>query len=153
MKPSSPDLPLGFLINTIGRLLSARAQSIFAKSGLDPVLVGVMWMIHLMPGRTQKEYAKFQSRDVSTYGRIVDKLEAAGMLRRRPLPGDRRAWSLELTDDGARALAELHRETEVLERQFTHPLDRRAEAAMREGLAQMLIALGGLDLGNEDENT
>jgi DNA-binding MarR family transcriptional regulator len=141
----SPDaLPLGFLINTVGRLMNAEASGLFAKRGLDPVSVGVLWTVGLMPGRTQRDYAAFQARDVTTYGRFVDRLSQKGLIARHEVPGDRRAWSLKLTKEGEALLAELGRDTRALEAGLSHGLAKAEDAALRRGLAAMLAALGGL---------
>ncbi len=148
---TASDLPLGFLINTIGRLLNERAKELFHKHSLDPVLLGVLWTVNLLPGRTQRQYASFQSRDLTTYGRLVDKLEALSLLKRVAVPGDRRAWALQTTTKGDDVLAELHATTRALEAEFTKSMTRREEAAMRDGLGKMLIALGGMGLREESE--
>lgn len=150
MTPAFVDLPLGFLINTVGRLMAVRAARAFEAEGLDPTLVGVLWIVRLFPGRTQRQYARYQARDETTYGRMVDKLERLGLLRREPLAGDRRAWALTLTPEGESRLARLRAETEALEREFTSDLPHDAERAMRGALAAMLGALGGMEFGEAE---
>ncbi len=59
---------------------------------------------------------------VGAASKIVDRLERAQLVRRRPHPADKRSSLIELTDDGAQALrfgmravlAELRRRTDVL---------------------------------------
>ncbi len=137
-------LPLGFLVNTVGRLLHAESTARFAREDIDPVLVGVLWTINLMPGRSQADYAAYQARDATTYGRMVDKLANRGLIERRPLPNDRRAWSLALTAKGTALLADLAIEAKAVEERFTRDIPPEDARAMRRALAQLLRALGGL---------
>jgi MarR family transcriptional regulator, transcriptional regulator for hemolysin len=100
-------LPLGFLLNTVGRHILAETEQAVAGLGLSVVELGILWLIDLDEGRTQVEYAQFQKRDLTTFGRYVDALEAKGQLRRSSVAGDRRAKSLWLTDQG-RALLHMN---------------------------------------------
>ena len=51
--------------------------------------------------------------------RLVDRIEAAGLVRREPVPGDRRGVSVALTADGRqRYVAALGRHRAVIEREF-----------------------------------
>jgi DNA-binding MarR family transcriptional regulator len=64
------------------------------------------------PGLKQVELAERLDVEPITAGRIVDRLEEAGLVERQPDPADRRAWRLFLTEkakpisDKLRALAE-----------------------------------------------
>ena len=46
-----------------------------------------------------------QYRDVTTFGRYVDKLEGKGLIVRQAVVGDRRAYALQITDKGRRELS------------------------------------------------
>lgn len=51
--------------------------------------------------------------------RLVDRIEAAGLVRREPVPGDRRGVRVVLTDEGRqRYAAAIARHLEVIEREF-----------------------------------
>ena len=50
------------------------------------------------PGLKQVELAERLDVEPITAGRIVDRLEEAGLVERQPDPGDRRAWRLFLTE-------------------------------------------------------
>ena len=66
--------------------------------------LGVLWLVDLDPGHTQADYARFQRRDLTTFGRIVDKLERQKLLQRKNSEEDRRANHLSLTDQGRKVL-------------------------------------------------
>jgi DNA-binding MarR family transcriptional regulator len=97
-------LPLGFLLNTIGRRLLEETEAALAGGELSVVDLGILWLISLEPGRPQAEYARFQKRDVTTFGRYVDRLELKGYLVRTPQPHDRRVKALSVTKSGLTVL-------------------------------------------------
>jgi DNA-binding MarR family transcriptional regulator len=67
--------------------------------------------------------------------RLVDRIEAAGMVRREPVPGDRRGVRVVLTDDGRqRYAAAFARHRELIEREF----GRRLTAAQHRAVADAL---------------
>lgn len=67
--------------------------------------------------------------------RLVDRIEAAGLVRRAPVPGDRRGVRVVLTADGKhRYSAAIARHREVIEREF----GRRLTAAQHRAVADAL---------------
>jgi DNA-binding MarR family transcriptional regulator len=67
--------------------------------------------------------------------RLVDRIEAAGLVRREPVPGDRRGVRVVLTDDGRqRYLAAMARHREVIEREFGRRLTTAQHRAVAEAL-------------------
>jgi DNA-binding MarR family transcriptional regulator len=55
----------------------------------------------------------------STAGRLIDQVEKSGWIERRPIPGDRRLWSIHLTSQARQLLVEvesviLHAREEML---------------------------------------
>ena len=67
--------------------------------------------------------------------RLVDRIEAAGLVRREPVPGDRRGVRVVLTADGKhRYSAAIARHREVIEREF----GRRLTAAQHRAVADAL---------------
>src|SRR4029453_11183160 len=55
------------------------------------------WLGHA-PGLKQVELAERLDVEPITAGRIIDRLEEAGLVERKPDPVDRRAWRLYLTE-------------------------------------------------------
>jgi DNA-binding MarR family transcriptional regulator len=67
--------------------------------------------------------------------RLVDRIEAAGLVRREPVPGDRRGVRVVLTADGRQRYgAALARHREVIEREFGRPLTRAQHRAVADAL-------------------
>jgi DNA-binding MarR family transcriptional regulator len=115
MKLDPQQLPLGFLLNTIGSRLLEETEVALAGGKLGVVDLGILWLVSLDPGRPQAEYARFQKRDVTTFGRYVDRLELKGYLVRTPQSHDRRVKALSLTKSGLRALEEGRRKAHNVE--------------------------------------
>lgn len=64
------------------------------------------WLGHT-PGLKQVELAERLDVEPITAGRIIDRLQEAGLVERRPDPVDRRAWRLALTDKAGPIFARL----------------------------------------------
>ncbi|MDX2221895.1 MAG: MarR family winged helix-turn-helix transcriptional regulator [Rhodospirillaceae bacterium] len=92
------------MVNTVGRELYLRTRDALCDLALDPVEVGLLWVIDLQPGLTQIAYAHILRRDDTTFGRLARALEDRGLIKRRET-GDARARHLELTAAGEAALA------------------------------------------------
>jgi len=76
----------------------------------------------------------------STLTSILDRLEAAGLLRRLPNPDDRRSFLLRLTPRGGRLAAGLNRDLIALERE----IGRRVSARDQAGFAAVMAAVGAV---------
>jgi DNA-binding MarR family transcriptional regulator len=67
--------------------------------------------------------------------RLIDRIEAAGLVRREPVPGDRRGVRVVLTSDGAqRYTAALRRHGEVIAREFGRRLTPPQHRAVADAL-------------------
>ncbi|SCK57274.1 DNA-binding transcriptional regulator, MarR family [Variovorax sp. HW608] len=76
-------------------------------SGLVSMHWGVLRAIQLEPGIGQQRLCERQSIDPNSASRLVDELEAMGLVRREPVPSDRRAYALHLTEAGRRLRSRL----------------------------------------------
>jgi len=59
------------------------------------------------PGVTQSRLALLTDVEPITIGRLVDRLEAGGLIERQPDPEDRRIWRLRLTPKSAVILKQI----------------------------------------------
>ena len=78
-----------------------------AEAGLpDLGWYDLLWALHRRPGRRLrvKELADAVVLSPTAMSRFVDRVEAAGCVRREPDPDDRRAQQIVLTDEGAALL-------------------------------------------------
>lgn len=68
--------------------------------------------------------------------RLVDRIEAAGLVRREAVPGDRRGVRVVLTDEGRRRHTDAFvRHYALIEREFGRRLTRDQQASVAEALA------------------
>ena len=94
--------------------------------------------------RTQVDIARRLRIEGPTMTRMLDTLGRAGLVERLPSETDRRSNHLELTDKGARVLAEIGERTEPMRERL---LEGMSEAEIEELNATLRAMLGRLDDG------
>ena len=69
----------------------------------------LLWTLYRAPGRRLRvnELAREVVLTPTAMSRFVDRVEAAGYVRREPDPGDRRALQVALTDEGVDLLRQM----------------------------------------------
>jgi MarR family transcriptional regulator for hemolysin len=87
---------LGFLLHDVARLLRKRFEQNSRRSGLTRSQWHVLTYLAQNEGINQVRLAELIEIEPITLGRIVDKLEALGLIERHPHPTDRRRWLLHL---------------------------------------------------------
>jgi len=113
--PYDPERSFGFLIHDIARLLRKRFDQRARALGLSRSQWQVLFYLSRREGTNQSGLAEILEIENITLGRLIDRLEEAGWVERRPDPNDRRARLLFMTPKVApvmermRALAELTR--------------------------------------------
>jgi MarR family transcriptional regulator, transcriptional regulator for hemolysin len=88
---------LGFLLHDVARLLRRRFEQNARGSGLTRSQWQVLAYLASNEGINQSGLADLLEIEPITLGRIIDKLQARGLIERHPDPSDRRAWLLHLT--------------------------------------------------------
>ena len=100
MKHDIPGRTLGFVLGDVARLLRkefeqrARAGAL----GLTRAQASVLAYLARHEGINQAALAQILEVEPITLARLLDRLQAAGLVERRPDPRDRRAYLLYLTD-------------------------------------------------------
>ena len=87
---------LDFLLHDVARLLKKRFEQNSRGSGLTRSQRQVLTYLAQNEGINQARLAELIEIEPITLGRIVDKLEAMGLIKRKPHPTDRRTWLLHL---------------------------------------------------------
>jgi DNA-binding MarR family transcriptional regulator len=82
-------------------------------------------------------------RTVMTY--LLDDLEAANLIERRPDPADRRARRVVATQHGSELLVELHERLRAAEAFLLTPLDQEASESFRAQVRLLATRLDALD--------
>src|SRR6202035_3818809 len=89
---------LGFLLHDVARLLKKRFEQNSRGSGLTRSQWQVLTYLAQNEGINQARLAELIEIEPITLGRIVDRLEAMGLIERHPHPTDRRTWLLHLVE-------------------------------------------------------
>lgn len=113
------------------------ARSVGARSDITPGLLGMLQVIAANPGLAQSRLAEAMEVDRSTIVKVVDQLEARGLIVREPSTSDKRSWCLRLTDAGVAELPRMQRLMLAHEEDFAQPLS----AQEREQLIALLVRL------------
>jgi MarR family transcriptional regulator for hemolysin len=102
MNQPPPAKNLGLLIHDVGRLLRKRIDQQAQSIGLTSAQWRVVAYLARSEGSNQASLADVMELEPITLSRHLDRMEADGMIERRPDPADRRAHRLFLTDKGKR---------------------------------------------------
>ena len=91
---------LGFLLGDAARLLRRAFDERARAAGVTRPQWRVLALLKRFDGSTQVALADMLDVEPITLGRMVDRLQDAGLVERRADPADRRAWRLHLTSLG-----------------------------------------------------
>lgn len=113
------------------------ARTVAAQTGITPGLLGMLQVIAANPGLAQSRLAEAMEVDRSTIVKVVDQLEARGLIVREPSPSDKRSYGLRLTREGAAELPRMQKLMQAHEDEFAAPLT----PAERQQLIALLVRL------------
>ena len=130
-RPSLKSLDRGVLPSLLGYVLRRTQSAVFAdfagtfaKAGeaLTPGEFGLLVLVERNAGLSQMALARALGIDRSTLVPILNRLQARGLLVRRPSPSDGRTHALDLTPAGDKALAKYARLVKAHERRIASGL-------------------------------
>ncbi len=126
-----------FLLHDVARLMRNAADKRARAHGMTRAQWVILIWLDRHPGLSQKEVAELLEVEPITVARLVDRLEARGMVERRPDPADRRIWRLHALPPSTAVLAdvEIHK-TDMLE-MATAGLDPETCATLVRALQRM----------------
>ncbi len=104
--PIMPD-SLGFLLNDIARLMRKRFDIRARRIGVTRAQWHTLSILKRNEGCNQGMLADLLEVEPITVGRMIDRLEDAGLVERRRDPADRRVWRIHLTEKAQPVLIEL----------------------------------------------
>jgi MarR family transcriptional regulator, transcriptional regulator for hemolysin len=90
---------LAFRLDDVASLFSRKFEEKVRTPPLQLALCKALVVLAENQGVSQKRLAEISEIDPARLVRIVDRMEANGWAERRPLPGDRRVWTLALTEN------------------------------------------------------
>lgn len=143
---SSPPQPgreysLGFLLADVLRLSRAEFRRQASGLRLTPALSRLLFYVDQKPGCSQAELATFLDVTSATVGRMIDRLEAGGFVRRLPDRTDRRAFRIHLGTAAAPLVARMHEALVRTTEKLLLGIPREDEAALRRTLLRMCANL------------
>ena len=100
----------GHLIRRLNQISVAQFMERISSAGLNltPVQYAALCAIRENPGIDQASVAGLIAYDRATLGKVIDRLDARGLVLRKVSKTDRRARELFLSDDGEALLAAAH---------------------------------------------
>jgi DNA-binding MarR family transcriptional regulator len=121
----------------VARLMRTRFDRWARTYGMTRAQGVILARLARQPGMTQNEMAGLCEVEPITVGRLVDRLEARGLLERRLDPSDRRIRRLHLLPAAEPILQEIQRYKAELFREITQGLDEDTIARVTDALLTM----------------
>jgi MarR family transcriptional regulator for hemolysin len=129
------DIPFGYLLSDVTLLFRKHFDRRAVRFGLTRAQWRAIKMLHHRDNLRQTELAEVLEMEPIAVGRVIDRLQAAGFVERRPDPTDRRAWRLHLTEQSRGVIDDMQEISSGLRKDATAGIDA-AE------LAQALAVIG-----------
>jgi DNA-binding MarR family transcriptional regulator len=141
--PTGVEDDLGWALGTVMRAHLRTAQDVVG--GLPGGPRGYQVLAAAATGGSSSQLALAQQlgvdRTVMTY--LLDELERANLVERKPDPADRRVRRVTLTTDGRARLCDLERSLRAAEEHLLEPLDGSERATLRALLLRVATRTGG----------
>lgn len=148
-------LKLGYLADSVGYQIRRAHNGMvrdyeaqLADVGIPPRYLGLLLLIELNPGAAQSRIAEAAGLDRSTLVPVIDRLQDAGFLERRPSPDDARSNGLWLTRKGSKVAARMKKLAIEREAKMLAGIS----AAERKLLVDLLGRVGGNFERSESEH-
>ena len=105
---------IGYLLADNSRLARWAFDQQVREIGVTGPQARLLLTLNRRAGENQGYYAERLEVEPITLCRMVDRLEEASMVERRPDPADRRAWQLHLTDKSRKIVEKLQQRVDSL---------------------------------------
>jgi len=128
------DRDLLIVLHDVARLLRTRFDQRARAYGMTRAQWIILARLNRQPGMSQNELAAICEVEPITVGRLIDRLEARGMVERRPDPTDRRVKRLHLLPAAEPILKEISRYRELLDAEMTQDLNSSVRETLVDGL-------------------
>lgn len=133
---------VGFLASRASGVLIQVSNEALADSGLRVRSYSVLILACDTPGgMTQRDLARMLGLDPSQVVQLVDELEQAGLVERRPSPADRRTRLISATRAGRRTRLVAEKRVAEVHRDALAALTAREQSTLRELLARLIGAV------------
>lgn len=122
---------------TLARLIRTEADKRARAHGMTRAQWSILLHLEAAPGLLQKELADILEVEPITVARLIDRLEARGMVERRGDPADRRCWRLHLMAPARPLLREVNVQLDDLSQTTCARLDADTQCLVTKALRDM----------------
>jgi MarR family transcriptional regulator, organic hydroperoxide resistance regulator len=124
---------------TVHRVLEKLGEDL-KDLGLTHGEINALAALETGPGHAVADLQQATGQRASTLTGVLDRLERRGLVERRPNPRDRRSFTVDLTDEGARTAERVKAAFDAFDRQALGAVSKRSP----EGFFEVLNALDEL---------
>ncbi len=135
------DRDMLILLHDVARMQRTRFDQWARTYGMTRAQGIILYRLDRQPGLSQNEMASLCEVEPITVGRLVDRLEARGLLERRADPSDRRIRRLHLLPAAAPVIAAIQDYKVALEEYMTEGLDQSVQDGLIDALVHMKTKL------------
>jgi len=157
MSSNLPEDDLLLLLSDTARLIGTYADRVARRQGMTKAQWVLLLKLSRHPGLSQKDLAELMEVEPITVGRLVDRLEARGLVARDADELDRRIWRLRLTPAAEPLLQVLAGHRADIATMIVTGIGRETAQTMQKGLMQIkanvIGALKGTDTPNDDQES
>jgi|ERR1700761_55577 MarR family transcriptional regulator for hemolysin len=157
MSSNLPEDDLLLLLSDTARLIGTYADRVARRQGMTKAQWVLLLKLSRHPGLSQKDLAELMEVEPITVGRLVDRLEARGLVVRDADELDRRIWRLRLTPAAEPLLQVLAGHRADIAAMIVTGIGRETAQTMQKGLMQIkanvIGALKGTDTPNDDQES
>ncbi|MNN49477.1 Multidrug resistance operon repressor [compost metagenome] len=132
---------LGFILNKTNTKLKNQLFQRFKEDDITPEQWSVLTCLWQQEGISPKELADLIYKDKPNTNRILEKLQAKGLILRKPHPIDRRAYQIYLTERGWTIKDKLIAKVTQLQDEVTAGMEQAQVEEMKRLLNQMYANL------------
>jgi DNA-binding MarR family transcriptional regulator len=123
----------------VASLANARSK---LPNDAQPRIYGILTLLASTGPRSQQELGELLGVNRTIMVKVVDDMEAAGLLERRRNPADRRSYALQPTDAGLATRERLDPAVREAEATFTAPIGEAGRKRLNALLRKLLVGLG-----------
>lgn len=132
---------LGVLVHEVAHMMRVSIDRRLKDHGLTRVQWLALSAIQARPRLTQTELARELKLGAAATGRLVDRLQAGGLVQRLADPNDRRALRLVITGKAGNTLTRLNLLPNQLQDEFMGSMADEELAVLRSGLTKLRDSL------------
>lgn len=129
-----PEQSLGFVLHDAARLMRRNFNRRVQELGLTQAQWQALAHISRNQGMNQSQLADILEVQPISVGRLIDRMEAAGWVKRAPDPSDRRAINLYLTEKAGPILTKMQKQGAALKERALNGIPQQEQDIMLRNL-------------------